>query len=276
MKSLKKSVVLSLISAILAPAALLAQGAQVVAEDPDGGVVVRGGSSMALSSGSALQAGDVVKSNEATVILSLCDGALVTVYPGSEVSLASLGEGVAVLNLTKGELLGDTTSGCAISVANVVGTADISNGVYGVVLTETGEGYTLQVRNLDGNVTFTGDDQLDISNLTASIVEPGKTLDIPAGEEMIVRGLYNSDSDIFSLVTGGAAMALMSDEVVGELRGASEYMSAVGRPDELPGKGPEDGPPGQDKAADKTEGTPAEDVIIEVPWFDVETASDKG
>ena len=275
MKSLKISVVLSLISAFAAPVILSAQSAIVVAEDPDGGIVVRGGSSMALAAGDALSSGDMIKSNEATVVLSVCDGSLVTVYPGSELTVASVSEGQAVLSLAKGELLGDTASGCSISVANVVGTADISNGVYGVLLSESAEGWTLQVRNLDGNVTFTGDNQLDISNLTASIVEPGVTLNIPAGEEMIVRGVYDAGSDIFAIGLGGASMALIGDDTVGQMRDGAEYMSSVGRPEDFPGqgKGPQEG---LEKAADKTKGTPAEEVIIEVPFYDIETASDPG
>jgi hypothetical protein len=275
MKTFKLSVVLSLFSAILAPAFLSAQGAMVVAEDPDGGIIVRSGSSMDLSAGSGLQPGDLVKSNGATIVLTLCDGSLITVYPNSELLVNTLDDEVAVVSLLKGELLGDTVSGCKISVDNVVGTTDISNGVYGVLLNESTGGWTLQVRNLDGNVTFTGDDQLDISNLTASIVEPGVTLSIPAGEEMIVRGVYDAGSEIFALSLGGASMAILGDDTISELQKGAEFMTSVGRPDELPGKGAED-IPGKDKAKEKTKGTPAEDVILEIPWYDIETASDKG
>src|SRR6056300_1742037 len=103
MKSFKLSVLLSLVSAVFAPVILNAQGAVVVAEDPDGGIVVRAGSSMALSPGGALQAGDLVKSNGATLILSICDGSLITVYPNSEIMVNSLGTEVAMISLIKGE-----------------------------------------------------------------------------------------------------------------------------------------------------------------------------
>lgn len=227
---------------------------------------------MALNAGDSLSSGDVVKSNNSTIVLSVCDGSLVTVYPGSELTVASISEGQAVLSLTKGELLGDTSSGCSISVANVVGTADISNGVYGVLLSESNEGWTLQVRNLDGNVTFTGDNQLDISNLTASIVEPGVTMSIPAGEEMIVRGVYDADGDIFAVALGGAAMALIGDETAGEMQAGAAYMGSLDTGD--------DAPSGDDEPADddddEDEETPEVENALDVPWYDVETASDPG
>lgn len=242
MKSLKISVVLSLITALLVPAVSAASSAQVVAEDPDGAVVVRGSASKAISSGSTLKQGDVVKSNGATLVVSICDGALVTIYPNSEVAVSSLASDVAVLNLIKGELLGDTISGCSVSVANKAGTADISNGVYGVIMNQTGQGWTLQVRNLDGNVSFTGSENLDTSNVTASIVNPGETTSVGAGEEITIRGTFDDNNNVFSLTSGGAVIAGLPDEAINRMSDQAKEMNAIDEEDEG-GEGPPPGPP---------------------------------
>ena len=258
MKSLKISVVLSFLTAMLAPAMLIAgTNAQVVAEDPDGGLIVRAGSSSLLDTGDVLKEGDIIKTNGATVIVSICDGALVTIYPNSEVAVSSLQADVAVLNLVKGELLGDTISGCSISVGNKAGTTDISNGVYGVLLSETGQGWTLQVRNLDGNVSFTGGSNLDVTNATAAIVSPGSTLPVPAGEELILRGSYNEDTDVFTLVSAGSLGSIPDD--------VADRMSEVGK--EMSERRGMDTPP------EAPVGPPD---VLELPFEDIETASDKG
>ncbi len=243
MKSIKLSVVLSLITALLVPALSAASNAQVVAEDPDGGLVVRGGSTSGISSGDALKQGDVVKSNGATLVVSICDGALVTIYPNSEVAVSSLTSDVAVLNLIKGELLGDTISGCSVSIANKAGTADISNGVYGVIMNQTGQGWTLQVRNLDGNVSFTGAPSLDTSNVTASIVNPGETTSVGAGEEITIRGTFDDDNNVFSLTAGGAVVAGLPDAAINRMSDRAREMNAIDEEDDGEGEGPPPGPP---------------------------------
>lgn len=266
MKVLRRTVATSLLISILGCTAFGASLAQVVAEDPNGATILRSGSSLNLQPGNVLQEGDIIKSNAATVVVSICDGALVTLYPKSEMAVTSLSADVATVNLMKGELLGDTITGCSISVDNKVGRADISNGVYGVLLNETGDGWTLQVRNLDGKVTFTGGEKLDTSNMTVSLVEPGKSLPIPAGEEIIVRGIYDQTSEIFTLVTGGAAIAMLPDPTIGIMRENAAIMSAIGR-------GGDDGGDGGDEFGEDENAT---DVFIEIPVEDVETASDKG
>lgn len=242
MKSLKLSVVLSLITALLVPALSAASNAQVVAEDPDGGLVVRGGSTSGISSGDSLKQGDVVKSNGATLVVSICDGALVTIYPNSEVAVSSLGSDAAVLNLIKGELLGDTISGCSVSIANKAGTADISNGVYGVIMNQTGQGWTLQVRNLDGNVSFTGSPSLDTSNVTASIVNPGETTSVGAGEEITIRGTFD-DNNVFSLTAGGAVIAGLPDSAINRMSDRAKEMNAIDEDAGDDAEGPPPGPP---------------------------------
>ncbi len=260
MKSLKISVVLSLIAVMLAPVISAGANAQVVAEDPDGSLVVRGGSTMMLDAGDILREGDVIKTRAATVVVSICDGALVTIYPKSEVAVASLSDEVAVLNLIKGELLGDTVSGCAISVSNKVGTADISNGVYGVLLNQTGKGWTLQVRNLDGNVTFTGGN-VDTSDVTAALVESGKPVSVPAGEELTIRGSYNPNSNVFTPVGGAGALTVIPADTADEMEEGADEMDDL-RPTW-------EGSTGED-------GDPEVPTLIEIPYEDIETASDKG
>jgi hypothetical protein len=257
MKSLKISVVLSFLTALLAPAMLnAATSAQVVAEDPDGGLLIRSGSVSLLALGDLLKEGDVIKSNAATVVVSICDGALVTLYPNSEVAVSSLNDSAAVLNLVKGEILGDTLSGCTVSVTNKAGTTDISNGVYGLLLSESNEGWTLQVRNLDGNVNFTGGNNLDVSTATAAIVGPGSTVDVPAGDKLTVRGSYDADTNVFKLVT--SSVGGMPDDV-------ADRMGDVGK--EMSGRRDMDTPP------DAPVGPPD---VLELPFDDIETASDKG
>ncbi len=248
MKALKISVVLSLTFSLLAQVALAASTAQVVAEDPDGSVIMRSGATMMLDAGDLLQEGDHVKTRTSTVVVSICDGALVTVYPDAEVIVASLSDENAVLNLIKGELLGDTIAGCAISIANKVGTADISNGVYGVLLKQQGDSWTLQVRNLDGEVTFTGGN-LSTGAATA-LLESGEAIYIPAGEQLTVIGTYNPDSRFFSVVS--SSLAPIPPDVLEEMQEGIDEMRNL--------------EPGDQTLPD----------LIEIPFEDVETASDKG
>jgi len=260
MKLFKISVVLSLITTMLAPAIIAAAEAQVVAEDPDGSLLVRGGSTMMLDAGDLLREGDVIKTRTSTVVVSVCDGALVTIYPNSEVAVTSLSEEVAVLNLVKGELLGDTVAGCDVSIANKVGTADISNGVYGVLLNQTGQGWTLQVRNLDGSVTFTGGN-IDTTNITAALLQTGKAISIPAGQQLVISGSYNPSTNIFTPIGGAGAISIIPQDVVDQMQDDADKMD-----DLVPGW--------QDSTGG--DGTPVDPGLIEVPYEDIETASDKG
>ncbi|HSH09397.1 MAG TPA: hypothetical protein VK995_03360, partial [Oceanipulchritudo sp.] len=169
--------------------------------------------------------------------------------------VSSLGSVQAELNLKSGELLGDSISGRSISVTSVVGTTNISNGVFGVLLSSSGESWTLQVRNLDGNVTFTGADGLDSSSMAVAIVDAGKSVNVPVGEEFVARGSYNAETDVFALSSGGAVIAMMSDDTTSGMRQQADKMAAFGT---TPVAGQE---------------VPAE-VIIEIPWREVETASE--
>lgn len=260
MKSLKLSAVLSLILTLLAPSIVVAAEAQVVAEDPDGSLVVRGGSTMMLDAGDLLREGDVIKTRSSTVVVSVCDGALVTIYPDSEVAITSLSEELAVLNLVKGELLGDTIAGCDVSIANKVGTADISNGVYGVLLNQTGKGWTLQVRNLDGSVTFTGGN-IDTTDITAALVQTGKAINIPAGQQLIISGAYNPSNNVFTPIGGAGALSIIPADVVDQMEDGADNMEDIA-PEW------EDSTGGDD--------TPVDPGLIKVPNENIETASDKG
>ena len=268
MKSFTKSVLISFAAALSLPGfAQAASVAQVLSEDPDGAML----GSAALSVGSALSAGEVITTNGATVVIGACDGSLITVYPNSQVTVSAVSATGITLKLTRGEILGDTMNGCPVVVTNPAGTASITDGVYGVLLNETGDGWTLQVRNLDGSVDFTAAPTLSTGDAQVSIVEPGKTLAIPAGEEVVIRGVYDAQTDVFEVAQGGAALAILSDEAAGALQSASAMMSAVGRPGDLPAR---------ENAVPVLEQTPGGDnaipVIIEIPWQDVEPASDKG
>ena len=249
MKILKKSVFLSLISFFLAGSAFAAT-AQVVAEDPDGGLILRSGATMTLDAGDLLQEGDQIRTRTATVVVSICDGALVTIYPDSEVIVSSLSDENAVLNLIKGELLGDTIAGCKISIGNKVDTTDISNGVYGVLLNQEGDSWTLQVRNLDGEVTFTGGNLL--TGAATAILEAGKVVYIPEGEQLTVVGTFNPDSRFFTLADGSGTLSPIPPEIIEEMEEQIDDLRNVDPID------------------------PGIPDMIEIPIEDVETASDQG
>jgi len=260
MKIHTKQVLSLLLVALAAPVAFAMRGVQVVSELPDGAIFVRAGSAYAVAVGSMLQDGDVLETRNATVILWFGDGALLTVYPDSVLHLVNAQEGSARFKLARGEILGDTTAACPIGIHTIVGTADVYSGVFSVLLTQMGaQGWTQQVRNLDGQVSFTGDVNLDTSNLVVSLIEPNQPFAIPPGEEIIIRGVYNPDAEVFTVVTGGAALVAMTPDLIGQLRDAAVEMSAIAVP-------PVTLPP------------PAPDVriIIEIPYEDIEVASDKG
>lgn len=260
MKSLSKSVVTFIFPILIAPVLLSGAVATVVYENPDGATLNRDGG-INISSGMELTQGDVLDSGDATVILSLCEGSLVTVYPNSVVTISSMTDGSVSLSLSKGEILGDASADCQISVATAVGTASVTDGVFGVLMNSMAEsGWTLQVRNLDGSVKFVGDPNLDTSNTTVSLIEPNKEIEIPSGEEVIVRGLYNETAEAFVLSEEGAAIALLGDDVSGQMRTAAQQMAAAAGQTGTPEAGTGEAAP----------------VIIEIPYEDVETASDKG
>jgi hypothetical protein len=249
---MKAPIKLILVS-LLAPFAMQAANvAEVVYEEPDGALYVRGGI-YTVKVGLQLLEGDILQTNDSTVILSLCEGSLLTAYPNTEVQLALLGDGTVAVKLMSGEVLGDITDDCRLDVRTKVGTATITGGVFAVVQNLAGgQGWTMQVRNLDGQVTFVGDSKLNTNNMTVSLIEPNETIEIPAGEEIIVRGIYSETTDVFTLTQDGAAMAAMEPDQVDQLREAVQQMSSAILPAaELP-------------------------FIIEIPYEDIETASDKG
>lgn len=261
MKLLTKSVVTFIFPILLAPVLLNgAAVAKVVYENPDGATIVRDGV-MNVTSGMDLMQGDILDSGDSTVILSLCEGSLVTIYPNSAVTITGLRDGSVSLSLSKGEILGDASADCQISVSTVVGTASVTDGVFGLLMNDMAEsGWTLQVRNLDGSVMFLGDPNLDTSNTTVSLIEPNKEIEIPSGEEVIIRGLYNESAEAFVVSPDGAALAILGNDVSGQMRIAAQQMAAAAGETETP------------DAATGAE-TP---VIIEIPHEDVETASEKG
>ncbi len=256
---IKQSLSLLLLG-LVAPVAFAMRGAQVVSEQPDGALFVRSGSSYPLAVGSMLQDGDVLETRTATVILWFCDGALLTVYPDSVLHLVNVQEGTAQFKLERGEILGDTTAACPIGVRTIIGTTDVTGGVFGVLMYQMGAiGWTQQVRNLDGQVSFTGDPKLDTSNLVVSLVTPQQPFAIPAGEEIIIRGVYNTDTEVFTITVGGATMAALTPDVVDQMQQAATQMREIVVP-------PVTLPP------------TAPDVrrVIEIPYEDIEIASNKG
>lgn len=257
MKALIKTVLTFLLPVIAVPA-FLQGAAQVVSEDPDGAILVRGGD-YAVTVGLSLMEGDVIESGDSTVIVSFSDGSRLTVYPNSAVRIKGLSEDSATLDLVRGEILGDAMDDSSFTVDTVVGRASVSGGVFGILMNQMGEGWTLQVRNLDARVSFTGAPDLDTSNVTVSMLEPDEQVDIPTGEEIIVRGIYNEDEEFFALTREGAAIASIDTDTIGQLQEAAQEMSAV----EIPG------PPVEVPAGDGG-------VIIDIPYQDVETASEKG
>lgn len=263
MKSLSRSVLAFCLSTLSVPALLSGNVAQVVYEDPDGAQINRGGT-LAVYSGLQVQQGDLIETGDATVILSLCEGSLITIYPQSAVTVSGLTGGSVSLILARGEVLGDASAACQLDITTVVGTASISGGVFGVLLNPGEDGaLTQQVRNLDGNVTFVPDSGLDTGAVQTSLVEPGKEISVPSGEEIIVQGTYNESTESFSL-TQDAALAMLDFNVTGDMRSTVQMMSSV------TGGGQTDEP------GESGDGDSPEKVIIEIPFEDMETTSDKG
>jgi hypothetical protein len=258
-----KALIKSSFIALLAPLALQAANvAEVVYEEPDGAVYKRGGL-YSIEVGLELIAGDLLQTNDSTVILSLCEGSLLTAYPGTEVLFAQMSDGTVAVKLMRGEVLGDISDDCRMDVQTKAGVASVDNGVFGVLQNLAGnQGYTVQVRNLDGKVGFIGDPKLDTTNVAVSLIEPNERIEIAPGEEIIIRGVYYEGTEVFALTQEGASMAAMDADMIDEMREAVQQMSSVVLP-EAPGEGDEPPPP-------------PPSIIIEIPYEDIETASDKG
>jgi hypothetical protein len=260
MNKLKSSVLALLFAAPLYLGA--APIAEVVSESPDGATYLRGGS-FEVSAGMSLMAGDRIVAGDSTVVISFGNGSLLTLYPGSSIELTGATAGTIDLELLQGEILADASAVSTFTVATKAGSLSASGGVFGVLQSPgAGDDWTLQVRNLDAEVAFQGDVSLDSGDLTVSLIEPGKTVPVPAGEEVIVRGVYSESEEVFTLTDDGGSLAVIDSGTVAQLREASEQMSSA----EVPGTGTTAAGPAP------TEGT----VIIEIPFQDVETASDKG
>lgn len=263
MKLTTKPASLTALLLVLLPGLLFgADTALVVYEMPDGASFNRAGERTPVFTGDRLNNGDTLETGDATVILSLCDGSLVTIYPNSTVVISGLGQQTVSLQLVRGEVLGDNRVGCQMSVTTTVGETRITEGVFGVLLNQMGDqNWTLQVRNLDGTVVFVGDSRLDTSNTMVSVLEPNKEVSIPAGEEFMVRGVYNAEEQVFSLAQDGVAMAVLDTQASGHLRDGAEFMGSI--------QIPEDGPDGGEEPPERPN-------QIEIPYEDVDTASDKG
>lgn len=242
---------------LFASASLQAQPiAQVVFEDPDGATVV-GDNVVNVTTGMALEEGDTINTGDATVIVSFSGGSLLTIYPNSEVTLTGASGASVAMNLSRGEVLGDSCPTCEMSISTVVGSASVTGGVFGIVMNRMGgDNWTQQVRNLDGSVSFLGDPNLDVSNVAVSLIEPNMVLDIPAGEEIIIRGVYNDAAASFALTQEGM-LSLLDEDVIGQMRSEAQSMASFGITEPPPA---ETEPP----------------VTIEIPVDDVETASEKG
>lgn len=263
-----KALIKSSIIALLAPFALQAANvAEVVFEEPDGAVFQRGGL-FSIQAGLELVEGDLLQTNDSTVILSLCDGSLLTVYPDTEVLLATLANGSVAIKLMRGEVLGDVADSCRIDIQTKSGVASVESGVFGALQNLAGDqGWTVQVRNLDGQVAFIGDPKLDTTNVTVSLIEPNERVEIAPGEEIIVRGIYYEGTDVFEVVQGGAALAEIEPELLDEMREKVDEMSSA-KPD-----APETPPEEQTDEPTQSPAEPPPAVIIEIPYEDIEIAS---
>ena len=257
MKSFSKLIRLVLCTLLAMPLAVQAQGAvQFVYESPDGARYQRGGESYSVEAGAILREGDRIATGNSTVIFSLGNGSLITVYPNSLLTIDSLVAPIS-LTLNQGEILGDNAAGSPIQVGTVAGTVKVSAGVFGVLASNMGTSSSVQVRNLDGTVSFRGAPDLDTSGSVVTLLEPNKEVMVPPGEELIVRGIYNEDSEVFAVAREGVALAVLSPAAVGEIREAVEVMSSVTLPESV-------------------EAPAVPPTIIEIPVEDVDTASDKG
>ncbi|MFO7726600.1 MAG: FecR domain-containing protein [Oceanipulchritudo sp.] len=260
MKQSKNSVFSLMVTLFGVPLFLGAEPvAQVISEQPDGATYMRG-ATYQVSTGMSLMEGDRLETGSSTVILSFADGSLLTAYPGTSLELAEGSNGEVSLQLSRGEILGDASGATSFTVNTKAGTATAADGVFGLVQNETGgDNWSLQVRNLNASVDFVPDTGLNTDDVTVSLLEPGKAVSIPSGEEVVVRGVYNESANVFTLAEDGGTLMAIDSGTVAELREASEQMSSAALP-QMTGD-----PQGEDSP-----------FIIEIPFEDVETASDKG
>jgi hypothetical protein len=287
MKQHRLSVVLSvLLGCFLASVAhaqsLPASAAVVLSVDPSGAEFELNGATAEIMAGSSLGEGGTLSTGESTVVLALANGTRITVDPGTEMVLSTIrqsrvnkGAFETAFDLKKGKLLIDSSgvpfgASGTTAVDTRIGRTVGSGGVYSISMADMDTGFSLDINNVDAEVSLTPSLDLDVSKMQTTAVEPGKPIMVPTGESITIRGFIIPELDRVELREGSVVMADIPSSEIQDIREATQEMSSIDIP-EAP-----DAPAVTEDTVpvigDDDEGV----VVIEIPVEDVETASDKG
>ena len=169
-----------------------------------------------LSKNARVVEGNAIRTRpDSSATLVLANGAVITVTPDTtlvleqmqldgDASLASyrpLRPSAANtrtrLRLDRGEVLGEVKgirANSKFEVASAVGTAGISGTKFTVAVTVSGNTYTMTISNLDGTVVST--------------LEGQSTVNIPAGQSVVLSGTFDDTTDEVSDATSTAPAAI--------------------------------------------------------------------
>lgn len=263
MKNRRTSILVAIAASSLFAGVLTAQ--QIVSVSPSGAEYGMGGQFMAAESGTTLEAGSTLETNQSSVVLVMPDGARAEVAPGAVVNVTSTG-----LELVEGTITGTTPMGVELSVASDLGVTSAYGATFAVTMVRMGDGSSLEIKNVKGMVSFTADVNLGGDDGTVTVVEPGKTTSVAPGEKLIVRAIYDPQTDRLALAPQGQAAVqepIAPDEAQAIAQSEQE-MSAVEMTD-----------PAEEPVTETTETAPEpieDPVVIDIPIEDVETASNPG
>lgn len=270
--------------------------AKVVAVDKPGAVVVRGGTSLSVSMGMLITEGDRLMTNGATVGLVFKNGSTLNVSPDTQLEFqtvrqapipssvrgsygslnANPSESITKLNLVSGDVSGNVKKLRAVApnsrfeVATKVGVAGIRGTTFRVTFMRVGGIWSYKLSNIVGDVVFIPSAVINAENVITAIPAAGEDAPLAAGEEIIIEGTYDSDTNEFTLTTEGYQQATVDPAAAAEVAEAVEEVNEQAEQQAPGGEGP------AETGGDTTGGDEGEGQQTIIVPEDTETASNPG
>ncbi len=260
MKVKKTSLIIAVLPFLSLPVALWSQ--QAISVEPAGAEITANGRTMDVRSGMDVSSGGMVETNESTVVIARTNGSRVELAPDSRFEITPTG-----IDLKQGNATVTGPMGSQFDVSSEIGVVEGYGATFGVSLNLAGEMATLEISNVEGMVNFTADVDLDSTEVSATLIEPGKQVSVAPGDKLVIRVIYQEDREVYAIAPQGVAQEQVTPDMAEQITQTGDNISRISVPS-VPDEAPEEVPTPAD-----AEDSP---VIIEIPVEDVEIASDPG